>query len=67
MQSLMGAREGESSVVCVEDTIKEALCSAMVGTAFECNCVCTSARVCMFSSNCLWERNCRKLTVFLAK
>lgn len=63
----MGAREGELSVVCVEDTIKEALCSAMC-SAMEGQhlrvAVCAQA---MFLSNCLWERNCRKLTKFLAK
>lgn len=63
MQSLTGAREGELSVVCVEDTIKEALCSAMEGQHLRVA-VCAQA---MFLSNCLWERNCRKLTRFLAK
>lgn len=63
MQSLTGAREGELSVVCVEDKIKEALCSAMEGQHLRAA-VCAQA---MFLSNCLWERNCRKLTRFLAK
>lgn len=35
------------------------------GTAFEA--VCPSTQVCMLPSNCLWERNGRKLTRFLPK